>query len=60
MLASERPPRRDPPRPPDRADRYADANGIRFAYRRSGKTGGVPLVFQHPSPGRWTTGTPAL
>ncbi len=27
---------------------YVDANGIRFAYRRFGKTGGVPLVFnQH-------------
>ncbi len=25
--------------------RYVDANGIRFAYRRFGKTGGVPLVF---------------
>ncbi|HWA43560.1 MAG TPA: alpha/beta hydrolase [Hypericibacter adhaerens] len=25
--------------------RYADANGIRFAYRRFGKAGGVPLVF---------------
>jgi pimeloyl-ACP methyl ester carboxylesterase len=28
--------------------RYVEANGIRFAYRRFGKTGGVPLVFnQH-------------
>jgi pimeloyl-ACP methyl ester carboxylesterase len=28
--------------------RFVDANGIRFAYRRFGKTGGVPLVFnQH-------------
>ena len=27
---------------------YVDANGIRFAYRRFGKAGGVPLVFnQH-------------
>ncbi|RKR36936.1 pimeloyl-ACP methyl ester carboxylesterase [Paraburkholderia sp. BL17N1] len=25
--------------------RYVDANGIRFAYRRFGKSGGVPLVF---------------
>ncbi|WP_454873226.1 alpha/beta fold hydrolase [Paraburkholderia xenovorans] len=25
--------------------RYVEANGIRFAYRRFGKTGGVPLVF---------------
>ncbi|MGA3251469.1 MAG: alpha/beta hydrolase, partial [Paraburkholderia sp.] len=24
---------------------YVAANGIRFAYRRFGKTGGVPLVF---------------
>src|ERR1700682_711590 len=24
---------------------YVQANGIRFAYRRFGKTGGVPLVF---------------
>jgi len=28
--------------------RYVEANGIRFAYRRFGKAGGVPLVFnQH-------------
>jgi pimeloyl-ACP methyl ester carboxylesterase len=28
--------------------RFAEANGIRFAYRRFGETGGVPLVFnQH-------------
>jgi hypothetical protein len=27
---------------------YVEAKGIRFAYRRFGKTGGVPLVFnQH-------------
>src|SRR4051794_5169929 len=27
---------------------FIEANGIRFAYRRFGKTGGVPLVFnQH-------------
>jgi pimeloyl-ACP methyl ester carboxylesterase len=27
---------------------FVDANGIRFAYRRFGKTGGVPLIFnQH-------------
>src|SRR5216684_3724407 len=27
---------------------FVEANGIRFAYRRFGKTGGVPLVFsQH-------------
>ena len=25
--------------------RFVEANGIRFAYRRFGKTGGVPLVF---------------
>jgi pimeloyl-ACP methyl ester carboxylesterase len=25
--------------------RYVEANGIRFAYRRFGKTGGLPLVF---------------
>jgi len=25
--------------------RFVDANGMRFAYRRFGKTGGVPLVF---------------
>src|ERR1700676_5344302 len=24
---------------------FVEANGIRFAYRRFGKTGGVPLVF---------------
>src|SRR4026209_69044 len=28
--------------------RFVEANGIRFAYRRFGKAGGVPLVFsQH-------------
>jgi pimeloyl-ACP methyl ester carboxylesterase len=28
--------------------RYVEANGIRFAYRRFGKTGGVPIIFnQH-------------
>src|SRR5712664_3145251 len=28
--------------------KFADANGIRFAYRRFGKAGGVPIVFnQH-------------
>jgi hypothetical protein len=28
--------------------RFVEANGIRFAYRRFGKPGGVPLVFnQH-------------
>ena len=27
---------------------FVEANGIRFAYRRFGKTGGAPLVFnQH-------------
>jgi hypothetical protein len=25
--------------------RFVEANGIRFAYRRFGKVGGVPLVF---------------
>ena len=30
------------------ATQFVEANGIRFAYRRFGKTGGVPLVFnQH-------------
>ena len=24
---------------------FVEANGIRFAYRRFGKTGGVPIVF---------------
>src|ERR1700677_2901745 len=35
---------------PDRTapTQFVDDNGIRFAYRRFGKTGGVPLVFnQH-------------
>src|SRR4029077_20660190 len=32
------------PAPP----RFSEANGIRFAYRRFGKAGGVPIVFnQH-------------
>jgi pimeloyl-ACP methyl ester carboxylesterase len=28
-----------------RQTQFVDANGIRFAYRRFGKTGGVPLIF---------------
>ena len=37
---------------------FVEANGIRFAYRRFGKAGGVPIVFNHAlhwAP--WTTGT---
>jgi hypothetical protein len=31
-----------------RSTQYADANGVRFAYRRLGPDGGIPLVFmQH-------------
>src|ERR1700722_17143312 len=30
---------------------FVEAHGIRFAYRRFGKTGGVPLVFSQPYPG---------
>jgi hypothetical protein len=26
---------------------FVEANGIRFAYRRFGKAGGVPIVFNH-------------
>ena len=38
---------------------YIEANGIRFAYRRFGKAGGVPLVLSSISttPEPWTTGT---
>jgi hypothetical protein len=36
---------------------FVEANGIRFAYRRFGKSGGVPLVFNMHFTGRWTTGT---
>lgn len=34
---------------------FVEANGIRFAYRRFGKSDGVPLVFT--SPARWIIGT---
>jgi hypothetical protein len=30
---------------PDRTDAVCPGNGIRFAYRRFGKAGGVPIVF---------------
>lgn len=36
---------------------FVDAAGIRFAYRRFGKSGGMPLVLNMHSPARWTTGT---
>ena len=30
---------------------FVEANGIRFAYRRFGKGGGVPLVINQPGVG---------
>jgi hypothetical protein len=35
---------------------FAEANGIRFAYRRFGNPAGVPLVFNQTSPAPWTIG----
>ena len=35
---------------------FVEANGIRFAYRRFGKSGGVPLVLNSTSPAPWTIG----
>src|SRR5260221_14760799 len=38
----------DPDHPISAPTQFVEANSIRFAYRRFGKTGGVPLVFsQH-------------
>ena len=36
---------------------FVKANGIRFAYRRFGRTTGVPLLFMQHFRGAWTTGT---
>ena len=35
---------------------FVEANGIRFAYRRFGKTSGLPLVFTCISWAPWTIG----
>src|SRR6202046_1475079 len=39
---------------------FVEANGIRFAYRRFGKTGGVPLVFNQHFPGAMDYWDPAV
>lgn len=39
---------------------YVEANGIRFAYRRFGKTGGVPLVFNQHYTGSMDYWDPAV
>jgi pimeloyl-ACP methyl ester carboxylesterase len=39
---------------------YVEANGIRFAYRRFGKTGGVPLVFNQHYTGTMDHWDPAV
>ena len=36
---------------------FVEANSIRFAYRRFGKTGGVPLVFNQHFAGIMDLGT---
>jgi len=36
---------------------FVEANGIRFAYRRFGKPGGVPLVFNSTTSAPWIIGT---
>ena len=35
---------------------FVEANGIRFAYRRFGKAGGVPIVFIASDEARFITG----
>jgi len=35
---------------------FVEANGIRFAYRRFGKAGGVPLVFCQHTSAPWIIG----
>ncbi len=40
--------------------RYVEANGIRFAYRRFGKAGGVPLVFNQHFTGTMDDWDPAV
>src|SRR5271156_3166247 len=39
---------------------FVEKNGIRFAYRRFGKTGGVPLVFNQHYPGTMDHWDPAV
>jgi pimeloyl-ACP methyl ester carboxylesterase len=39
---------------------YVEANGIRFAYRRFGKTGGVPIVFNQHYTGTMDYWDPAV
>src|ERR1017187_1888572 len=39
---------------------FVEANGIRFAYRRFGKTGGVPLVFNQHYTGTMDHWDPAV
>jgi hypothetical protein len=35
---------------------FVEANGIRFAYRRFGKAGDVPIVLNQTTLARWITG----
>jgi pimeloyl-ACP methyl ester carboxylesterase len=39
---------------------FVEANGIRFAYRRFGKSGGVPLVFNQHFTGTMDHWDPAV
>src|ERR1043166_2637845 len=39
---------------------FAEANGIRFAYRRFGKSGGVPIVFNQHFTGTMDHWDPAV
>src|SRR5207247_8778356 len=39
---------------------FVEANGVRFAYRRFGKTGGVPLVFNQHFTGTMDHWDPAV
>ena len=40
--------------------RFVEANGIRFAYRRFGRQGGVPLVFNQHYTGTMDYWDPAV
>jgi pimeloyl-ACP methyl ester carboxylesterase len=44
----------------DRATQFVEANGIRFAYRRFGNAGGVPLVFNQHYTGTMDYWDPAV
>jgi pimeloyl-ACP methyl ester carboxylesterase len=50
----------DPTQSPDRPTQFVEAKGIRFAYRRFGNAGGVPLVFNQHFTGTMDHWDPAV